>query len=147
MEKIKVNKELGNAIESALNYFDGDEEKLLNDHTVYKGKWGEKVHQPLNNLSSYELAEILIKGYEIETQWYETEDELEVENRASCLNLRCNYSSWKKYKDDGSSYRYPLFITMEGNEGDEAYMGVTIENMIAIRDYLTQKIDYLSETK
>ena len=64
MEKIKVSKEMATALESVIILYNNKVDHLVNSHI--KGNWVSKMHEPLNTLSRYQLAEILIKGYEIE---------------------------------------------------------------------------------
>lgn len=73
-EKVKVSKEVAEAIEKALNYFllaDGGEdpeEALIVQHAIelYGEVKQKMLADVLFELRTFELAEILVNGYEVE---------------------------------------------------------------------------------
>lgn len=63
IEKVRVSKELSEAVESGLRFCKGDKDRMLNMHIK---KYWQHDKALLNTLSQWELAKILIKGYEVE---------------------------------------------------------------------------------
>lgn len=56
------------------------------------------------------------------------------------LTVKANYSDWKKAKDQLSKqypFNTPIYIHAEKP------VGLTVEEMKQLRDYLNEKIDYL----
>lgn len=62
-EKVKVSQALANAIEFNLGRISKDD--FLKDQSK-AGSWESDINLPLNDISLYKLAEILINGYEVE---------------------------------------------------------------------------------
>ena len=62
MDKVKVSSEMNKAIESALDEYDRDPNDVLANH---KYDWVFEC-APLNSLNHFQLAELLINGYEVE---------------------------------------------------------------------------------
>lgn len=81
VEKVKVSREVAEAIEYLLNHKDYGytKEKLLTTHAgmekYSKRSWVEEA-RPLNELDLLVLAEILVNGYEVETTPEEKVQEL-----------------------------------------------------------------------
>ena len=69
MEKVKVGREVANAIEYALNKRSKSKERLLRDHIdVYTNThdcWIAE-YKALNDVAPMELAAILVNGYDVE---------------------------------------------------------------------------------
>ena len=84
MGKIKVSKEVGQALKLALE--NSDRENLLEMH-VGKLSWQLETYAALNELSNWKMAQILINGYEVEGK--PEERLLEI------------YKFYKKVSDDG----------------------------------------------
>ena len=61
-EKVKVSREAARALGCALEEYDGDKDLVLQNH---KYDWIEECI-PLNNFTHLEIAEMFIKGIEIE---------------------------------------------------------------------------------
>lgn len=62
MDKVKVSSEMAKAIEGALDEYSSDPNQVLENHRY---DWISEC-VPLNSLNHLELAEILLKGYEVE---------------------------------------------------------------------------------
>ncbi|WP_400194651.1 hypothetical protein [Lysinibacillus telephonicus] len=85
MDKVKVSSEMAKAIEGALDEFGSDPNQVLENHRY---DWISEC-VPLNSLNHLELAEILIKGYEVE----QTPEELildEFKHAIKMINERAN---------------------------------------------------------
>ncbi len=63
MNKIKVSKEVALALDTALKVM--DKEKFFEEHSN-KFHWTLDIYLPLNQISNWEMAQILINGYEVE---------------------------------------------------------------------------------
>lgn len=135
MDKVKVSKELAMAIESVMELFDGDKSEILKGHG--RGKWAIKRNLPLNELTHIELAEILINGYEIERQWYETRSPLQLVGDVDTITLMSNQNDWTDKNDE-----FPLYIKMEGDT-QKTFTGLSLKQMKQMKDYLEEKINYL----
>lgn len=62
-EKLKVSREVAEAIESNLNLI--SKEKLLKEHAK-PCEWITEKYESLNDVTLWEMAKILINGYEVE---------------------------------------------------------------------------------
>lgn len=63
MDKIKVSKEVAHALEMALKTC--SKAKFFEQHSN-KMQWSLDVYLPLNQISNWKMAQILINGYEVE---------------------------------------------------------------------------------
>ena len=84
MDKIKVSKEVAEALNLAIK--NCGKEHLFNIHSN-KSNWADPANLPLNQLSNWKMAQILINGYEVEKTPHE--------------NLLELYEDYKVNSDDG----------------------------------------------
>lgn len=98
----------------------------------------------IDNLSLDEVVSAYFDGYDIKKEWYETKDELVFsDNFSSNIKFRCNFENWGIAKNKESSYSNPL-IAVINEEYDDVYCSLSLNNMIKLRNYLTQKINFLN---
>ena len=77
MEKVEITKEQAEQLEKLLHKRNGNKESILKDHTPDVEGWNED-YRSLNELSIYEMAQILLIGYtvkqtpkELIQSWYD----------------------------------------------------------------------------
>lgn len=63
MSKVKVSKEVATALDTALKVM--DKEKFFEEHSN-KFRWTLDIYLPLNQISNWQMSQILINGYEVE---------------------------------------------------------------------------------
>lgn len=90
MKKVKVSKEVATALEKAIKV--SGKEALLNDHANILS-WTLDCYLPLNELSIWKMAQILINGYEVE----ETPEEKVKSLYENCINSRDKFKFGCKY--------------------------------------------------
>lgn len=66
MEKLKVNKKMGEALDFAIKERGGDINKLLKQHSKEEIPWRGKRISELNRLNLEDMARALIVGFEVE---------------------------------------------------------------------------------
>lgn len=99
----------------------------------------------IDNLSLDEVVSAYFDGYDVKKEWYETKDELVFsDNFSSNIKFRCNFENWNIAKNKGCSN--PL-IAVINEESDDIACSLSLENMIILRNYLNQKIDFLKTVK
>lgn len=80
-------------------------------------------------------------------EWFNTTDRLTISKigavRKESIVLCCNNGSWKNSKESNS--QRPLYVKMEEEGHYGRSMALDIKEMIQLRDYLNQKIEYLDD--
>lgn len=78
--------------------------------------------------------------------WINTEDEKELEGENSRLTIAANYATWKEckeeYKNDDIMYVEITDWTIP-NKVETVCTALTLEQMIMLKNYLEEKIEYL----
>lgn len=92
MDKVKVSSEMAKAIEGALDEYGSDPNQVLENHRY---DWISEC-VPLNSLNHLELAEILLKGYEVEQKPEELLREKIIHLRFNCVAAPISSSVYKK---------------------------------------------------
>lgn len=78
----------------------------------------------------------------VKDQWFHGKDKLDfVATFEDKLVVHCNYDSWKYCLYNNVSD--PMYLEVEESGLEIAAVSLNLEQMEELRDYLTQKIDYL----
>lgn len=83
---------------------------------------------------------------EQKVEWFDTSDELVIECTElddSRIEIECNYKSWSLVKSDIEKYEHMLLLEVCEGDYKKSTVGVTLEQMKLLRDYLNHKIDYI----
>jgi len=115
-----------------------NEEENDNMTTVskeYKDNLQEKIDALQRELDSLK----------VEKQWYDSVDRLTLHNGDERIEVECNYTSWKRIKENLHGEDILMLDVYEGTEeySASACTSITLDQMIQLRDYLTHKIEYL----
>ena len=114
-------------------------EEGTNDMTTVSQEYKDSLQEKIDALQR-ELDSLKVKK-----EWHDTKDEIELKDGNDCLVVMCNKKSWVHVKDNSLSEEILFLDVHEGNylSGDTACTALSFEEMIQLRDYLNQKIEYL----
>ena len=79
-------------------------------------------------------------------EWFDTKDELVIECTEFMndrIEIECNYENWSVVKTDIEKFKYPMMVEVYENDDTSLSVGLTLNQMKLLRDYLNHKIEYI----
>jgi hypothetical protein len=123
MTKIMLRKKYVEAIEEALNFFEGDKEKIVSQHIKYDKEWSEK-REALKELSADELITALYIGYNLKLE----PEEIVKEHFIYSLN-RARSDDYEARLEGKAAIEAIRIVTDEYNIKIDGVTNVDIENL------------------